>query len=119
MYDVHSKFDLAQHLKTYVNYLEVVVLEDGTVEYAVPSHQEKLIQIACEKLHCTRQELVDQCPPEYYGDFIVWLCQQTKAVSLWTNCVQYYKFNMKQFHVVSALKASGAYTGPLLGVNRY
>ena len=42
-YDIYCAFDLEKHKQTYVQYLEVVILEDGTVEYAVPSHQEKLI----------------------------------------------------------------------------
>ena len=44
-YDIYCAFDLEQHKQTYVQYLEVVILEDGTVEYAVPSHQEKLIAL--------------------------------------------------------------------------
>lgn len=46
-YDIYCAFDLEKHKQTYVQYLEVVILEDGTVEYAVPSHQEKLIALAC------------------------------------------------------------------------
>lgn len=48
-YDIYCAFDLEKHKQTYVQYLEVVILEDGTVEYAVPSHQEKLIALACMK----------------------------------------------------------------------
>lgn len=44
-YDIYCAFDLEKHKQTYVQYLEVVILEDGTVEYAVPSHQEKLIAL--------------------------------------------------------------------------
>lgn len=36
-YDIYCAFDLEKHKQTYVQYLEVVILEDGTVEYAVPS----------------------------------------------------------------------------------
>ena len=46
---LHSPFDVKVHKATFVNYLEVVILEDGTVEYAVPSHQEKMIRLGCEK----------------------------------------------------------------------
>ncbi len=48
-YDIYCAFDLEQHKQTYVQYLEVVILEDGTVEYAVPSHQEKLIALSRQK----------------------------------------------------------------------
>ena len=62
---LHSAFDIETHKKTFVNYLEVVITPDGTIEYAVPSHQEKLIRIATEKLSVSRQELYDMCPIEY------------------------------------------------------
>lgn len=58
-YDIYCAFDLEKHKQTYVQYLEVVILEDGTVEYAVPSHQEKLIALACQKKGVSRQELND------------------------------------------------------------
>ena len=45
MYDLHSPFDLQKHMETYINYLEVVIFPDGHIEYAVPSHQEKLIRV--------------------------------------------------------------------------
>ena len=67
-YDIYCAFDLEKHKQTYVQYLEVVILEDGTVEYAVPSHQEKLIALACQKKGVSRQELNDLCPREYYYD---------------------------------------------------
>ena len=44
-YDVYSPFDLQQHKDTFVNYLEVVVHPSGLVEYAVPSHQDKLLYV--------------------------------------------------------------------------
>jgi len=76
-------FDIETHKNTFVNYLEVIILEDGTVSYAVPSHQEKLIMIACQKLQVTRQELNDLCPAEYYADFMTWLCKMSNCVALW------------------------------------
>ena len=47
-YNLQSEFDAEKHKEKYVNYLEVVIDENGTVMYAVPSHQEKVIEIACE-----------------------------------------------------------------------
>ena len=76
-------FDLEIHKKTFVNYLEVILREDGVVEYATPSHQEKLIAIALEKLNVSRQELYNSCPPEYYADVILWLCKITGCVAVW------------------------------------
>lgn len=80
---LRGKFDVETHKEAFVNYLEVVIREDGTVEYAVPSHQEKLIKIAMEKLGVTRQQLYDMCPPEYTFDVCKWLCKITNCVSVW------------------------------------
>ena len=83
-YDVHSPFDLEKHRQKYIRYLEVIIFPDGHVEYAVPSHQEKLIKICCEKLGITRDELRDMVPPEYAFDVIQWLCNNTECTSVWT-----------------------------------
>lgn len=72
-YAVYSNFDAEQRKKTFIHYLEVVIDENGNIMYAVPSHQEKLISLACEKLNVTRGELNAMCPQEYYCDFTTWL----------------------------------------------
>ena len=61
-YSVYSKFDVDKHKDTFDSYLEVMILEDGSIEYAVPSHQEKAIKLACEKLQISRSELDRLCP---------------------------------------------------------
>lgn len=54
-YSIYSDFDMECHKNTFTNYLEVVIGENGKIMYAVPSHQEKLIKLACEKLNVTRE----------------------------------------------------------------
>lgn len=114
-YDLHSKFDIEQHKKHYVNYLEVIILRDGTIEYAIPSHQEYLIKLACSQKGISRDEFVKSCPSEYYGDFLKWLCIQTGAVSVWNDYVVYDKFTIAQMTALDALKIADLYHGPLLG----
>lgn len=82
-YGLYSPFDIQQHKKHYVHYLEVIVHPDGVVEYAVPSHQEKLIAIACKMFRKTRKQIGDECPPEFYFDFCKYLCNITGCISLW------------------------------------
>ena len=109
-YDIYCAFDLEKHKQTYVQYLEVVILEDGTVEYAVPSHQEKLIALACQKKGVSRQELNDLCPREYYYDFLTWLCMQANAVAVWNNdCCYGLSINRKQIGTLRKLKMAGVY----------
>ncbi len=81
--------------------------------YAVPSHQEKLISIACEKLNVTRDELNDMCPPEYYLDFMNWLCQITICVSVWKD-MMFGSPNDKQVDSMKELIDAGLYHGAIL-----
>lgn len=82
-YSVYSDFNIEQHKKKFINYLEVVIDENGKIMYAVPSHQEKLIRLACEKLKVTREELNTMCPEECYFDFVKWLCKVSGACAAW------------------------------------
>ena len=40
-FDIYCDFDIEKHKETYTNYLEVLILENGTIVYAIPSHQMK------------------------------------------------------------------------------
>lgn len=105
-------FDLEIHKKTFVNYLEVILREDGTIEYAVPSHQEKLIAIALEKLKVSRQELYNLCPPDYFFDVILWLCKITGCVSVWET-MYIGTCNEAQVHKLQELQIHNLYKGTI------
>lgn len=109
---LHSAFDIETHKKTFVNYLEVVITPDGTIEYAVPSHQEKLIRIATEKLSVSRRELYDMCPIEYMFDVTKWLCKITGYVSVWDNFFCGYP-NKDQIAALRMLRDEGVFRGEL------
>lgn len=111
-YDVlNSPFNIETHKKTFVNYLEVIILPDGTVEYAIPSHQEKLISVCIERDGITRPELCDKCPPEYYCDFTKWLSLYSGCVSVWNNFIMGNP-NDLQAQALAELKNNGLYHGP-------
>lgn len=82
-YDIYSKFDIEQHKKKYINYFEAIILPNGKVEYAVPSHQEKLIRIGAEKYGVSRCKFIDMCPKDKYLDYEEWLCEATECVAVW------------------------------------
>ena len=114
-YNLYSKFDIKKHQETFINYLEVLILENGTVEYAVPSHQGKALDLACKKLNKTKQEIEDMCPREYYCDYLNWLLGLTKSVSVWGNCAEHFivykNINKKQIATLKKLKKHGLYNG--------
>lgn len=112
-YNLYCEFDLEKHKETYVMYLEVLIDPDGKVMYAVPSHQEKAIKIACQKLGVTREELNRMCPREYYFDFMRWLCKISGVMAVWTHDCEYWEPTVKQIGKLRQLKMEGLYTGPI------
>lgn len=117
MYDLHSPFDIEQHKKTFINYLEVVIFPDGHIEYATPSHQEKLIAICMDELGITREELNKRCPKEYYFDFMTWLCNVSHCVSVWNEYIvksDTVPLTQEQRNTIYDLENEG-----LLRLNRY
>lgn len=110
-YNVYSDFDIEQHKRVFTNYLEVIIDEDGKIMYAVPSHQEKLIKLACEKLNVTREELNAMCPKEYYLDFMTWLCKVSGACAVWNNHIEKYELTEHQTKSLKTLKDNGLYRG--------
>lgn len=116
-YNLYSKFDIQKHKENYINYLEVLILESGEVEYAVPSHQDKAVALACKKLNKTKKEIEDMCPREYYCDYLNWLLGITGSISVWGNCAEHFivykTINKKQIATLKKLKKHGLYKGSI------
>ena len=92
-YDLHSNFDIQKHKENFVNYLEVIITEDGVVHYAVPSHQEYMIMLAMQQNNWTREDLKKAVPTDYYSDFMIWLSKTTHSISVWTDFLVFYEIN--------------------------
>ena len=112
-YSIYCEFDPKKHKEKFVHYLEVIIEEDGHVMYAIPSHQEKMIELACKKYGITRDELNARCPKEYYFDFIKWLPMQTGAIAVWEDGYIGYDVSRKQAAKLKQLKLYGLYAGNL------
>lgn len=112
-YDVYCDFDLKKHQETYVNYLEVMIDKDGKIMYAVPSHQEKAIEMACTANNVSRGELEKMCPKEYYFDFLTWLLMQSGAMAVWNTRYECYSASKAQYASLRRLKLAGVYKGSL------
>lgn len=81
-----------QHNKKYINYCEAIILPNGDIEYAIPSHQHKLKEIwgvpynpYSETPSRAEQVLWNIVPPE--ADVCEWLCEDLKCISVWYNYV--------------------------------
>lgn len=110
-YTVYSEFDIEQHKQTFIHYLEVIIDGNGKIMYAVPSHQEKMIKLACEKMNVSRDKLNEMCPEEYYFDLMTWLSKISGAVAVWENQVMGDKFTVEQIRALQKLKENGLYLG--------
>lgn len=118
-YDIYSQFDLEKHKQTYTDYMEVLIGEDGTIMYAVPSHQEKGVKLACARLNVSREQLDALCPREYWGDYMPWLCMIAKVVFVWNDYCVAVNPTIMQIGALRRLKMAGVYHGPIPKDNEY
>ena len=87
-------FDIDLHKSSTNLSFEVMIGKDGTIVYAIPSHQEFLIQHAMAQNGWTREQLIAACPQE---------------------------LSKKQTHALRMLKMQGLYKGyiPLAFDSKY
>lgn len=78
---LHGPFDLETHKATFTNYLEVVIAPDGTIIYAVPSHQKVLERIYQATFG---RDANDACPRERWFDMLDWLMEETGYICAYT-----------------------------------
>lgn len=79
---LHSDFDIATHKKCFINYLEVVITSDGVIHYAVPSHQQFVVNLLLSKGY-TYDQIYEM--PDIYS--------VAKCCAVWTNHVTGYVNN--------------------------
>lgn len=104
---LHSPFDVEVHKRTFINYLEVIIRDNGTIEYAVPSHVMKLRSIYGK----TTDEIFEEYTKESSGmEPAEWLCDKTGCISVWTDGYAG-KPNQKQRDALIMLKNHGVYGG--------
>lgn len=111
---LHSPFDIKVHKLTFINYLEVVISPEGVVEYAVPSHSEKLLQVYMEKNAVLDRGVALNNLSKLCGlfSYIEALSKVTGYISVWNNnYVTGCKPTQKQLNTLKTLKLNGLYHG--------
>lgn len=78
---LHKPFDLETHKAVFTNYFEAVITGDGTIVYAVPSHQDTLARIYHMR---TGRNANDAVPRERWCDMLDWLMEETGCVCAYT-----------------------------------
>lgn len=119
---LHGPFDIETHKKTFIDYLEVIIKADGTIEYAVPSHMYKLMFIFAGDNYD-----VNTINNMFLDDArgltpIEWLCKKTGCISVWNSNFEG-TANAKQIEVLKRLASEKLYTGtiptPTSDINLY
>lgn len=101
---LQQPFDLTTHATHFINYLEVIIREDGTIEYAVPSHSKKLEEIA--NIKYGKDKFIEMIrDPDAFYDYMQWLCDKTKCVSVWNDgCIKPKEITEAQIKTLETLK---------------
>lgn len=103
---LRNPFNVKIHKETFINYLEVIINPDGVIEYAVPSHIEKVYEKYMEKHKCTREEIYEKFM------FPIDVATEMKIMMVWNNSIEC-NFNPTQEQLISLLmlKKEGLYYG--------
>lgn len=102
-YSVYSKFDIDKHAEHFINYLEIVIDEQGEIHYAVPSHQMFMENILKRRMGEDKFKNMIMEDKEAWYDYLPWLCKKTNCVPVW-NEFYYGKPNDKQLQKLQQLK---------------
>lgn len=112
---LHGAFDMNLHKITFIHYFEVVISPEGVVEYAVPSHTEKLLQLYMKKYSVPDKDMaIDQLEEKcgIFSGYIEALCETTGYISVWeTHYIAGCKPTQKQLNKLRMLKMNGLYHG--------
>lgn len=115
---LHSPFDIETHKNTFVSYLEVVISPEGTVEYAVPSHSDKLIEIFTKQkgfddILKAKKYIIDTTINNGMLSTIDYLTGVTGYISVWFNgYVAGDPPTKAQLNKLKELFDNGVYAGP-------
>ena len=100
---MRQPFDFDAHNGRFVNYCEVVVLPDGEIRYAVPSHQ-GFLEGLCREMGV---DPVEDCPRDMLCDYLAWMMQVTGAVLVWHGFYQAVTITPRQRKALQRLQLEG------------
>lgn len=114
---LQGPFDIKLHKLTFIDYLEVVISPDGKVEYAVPSHLEKLLKIFMKQENISDRAVAVKTIEDRDTDMdgpLISLTKLTGYISVWREAYTCGKSpTKKQLATLRELKLNGLYHGTL------
>lgn len=105
-------FSIERHKKTFVNYMEAVIDENGVVHYAIPSHERKLVEmILKQNPDMCMKDVQDEAEQQFsvYG-WVEWLIIRSKCICVYTRgymCPPEYIMTQKQRDTLNELIKNG------------
>ena len=76
-------------------YCEILILSNGMIELARPCHQEKLINIYCNKMNINKEEFKEIFPKNL--SILDFICEKYSIVSVWYNSLILPKQKLNRF----------------------
>lgn len=87
----------------HINYCEAILFEDGSIDYAIPSHQEYLVAEYMKRTGMSKEEVWEEIP--ITASPIDWLIDKTKCIIIWYDSFMRNKtITQSQFNSLSKLK---------------
>ena len=95
-------FNIDRHKSQFVNYCEVVIYPDGKVEYAVPSHIEKMYEVYVKNHKIAKEKAKEM----FYNNpnFFDILLEDTGLVLVWFEQIIYKKITNTQKIIIDLLQ---------------
>ena len=107
-----TKFDYETHVKNFTNYCEVIIFKDVHIEYAVPSHQDKLVNTYCKLKNIKPIQLYKEIPlaesPMYYV-----ACKINAVVVINNYIIRPYNWTDNAKESVNKLIRTGCISNPI------
>lgn len=112
---LRGAFNIDLHKLTFIEYLEVVISPEGVVEYAVPSHSEKLLAVYMRQNAITdRDDALKRLSENsnIFTSYVEMFSKETGYISVW-NCgyITGCKPTQQQLNQLKTLKLNGLYHG--------
>ena len=71
---------------THIAYCEAIILSDGTITYAVPSHTEALIRLYQDQSGLSRKDIEEEIMVDTeFSSVLLFLINKTNSIAVWFN----------------------------------
>lgn len=119
-YTLNQPFDVERHKKAFIGQLDVIIDEDGTVHYVVPSRVTWLVHKYCEQMNIPKKEYVkrliidreENIPADVHE-----LCEATKCIAVWYDFIVGVP-NEQQTRTLEFLRRHEVYRGEIYECDR-